>query len=177
MLWSARSVWFEPEFALMSRRPGLGTTWFEKFASDAFPSDFLIVDGRKVRPPGFYLRKLDEAAQQPIKRSRKRFGSAGATCEQQQGAPGCARRDLQFAPEASGQDAVICVWLPEVTFIDRFWGRFSLHGVSRPAEPVGPFSCLEGGSYPPASVFCALGRFSGLQLIVERRAGVQVPSC
>ena len=100
----------EPEFALMSRRPGLGTTWFEKFASDAFPSDFLIVDGRKVRPPGFYLRKLDEAAQQPIKRSRKRFGSAGATCEQQQGAPGCARRDLQFAPEASGQDAVIwCV--------------------------------------------------------------------
>lgn len=63
----------EPEFALMSRRPGLGTTWFEKFAGDAFPSDFLIVDGRKVRPPGFYLRKLDEAAQQPIKRSRKRF--------------------------------------------------------------------------------------------------------
>ena len=25
---------------------------------------------------------------------------------------------------------MICVWLPEVTFIDRFWGRFSLHGVS-----------------------------------------------
>ena len=41
----------EPEFFTMSRRPGLGSAWFEKYGSDAFPSDFLIVDGRKVRPP------------------------------------------------------------------------------------------------------------------------------
>lgn len=63
----------EPEFALMSRRPGLGTSWFVKFSTDAFPSDFLIVDGRKVRPPGFYLRRLVEAEQAPIKRRRKAF--------------------------------------------------------------------------------------------------------
>lgn len=61
-----------PEFAVMSRRPGLGTTWFEKFKADAFPSDFLIVDGRKVRPPAFYLDKLEEDEQTPIKRHRKR---------------------------------------------------------------------------------------------------------
>lgn len=62
----------KPEFAVMSRRPGLGTTWFEKFKRDAFPSDYLIIDGRKIKPPHFYLNKLDEDEQTPIKRGRKR---------------------------------------------------------------------------------------------------------
>lgn len=48
----------EPEFATMSRRPGLGSSWFDKFEKDAFPSDFLIIGGRKVKPPKFYLDKL-----------------------------------------------------------------------------------------------------------------------
>lgn len=48
----------EPEFATMSRRPGLGSSWFDKFQSDAFPSDFLVVDGQKVKPPKYYLDKL-----------------------------------------------------------------------------------------------------------------------
>lgn len=61
----------EPEFALMSRRPGIGQAWFDRFSSDAFPSDFLIVDGRRKPVPSFYLRKLDEAQQVPIKRARK----------------------------------------------------------------------------------------------------------
>lgn len=58
----------EPEFANMSRGGrgglgGIGTPWFEKFGSDAFPSDFVIIDGRKVRPPRFYLRKLEQRAE------------------------------------------------------------------------------------------------------------------
>lgn len=48
----------EPEFSTMSRRPGLGSTWFDKFHSDAFPSDFLIIGGKKVKPPKYYLDKL-----------------------------------------------------------------------------------------------------------------------
>lgn len=48
----------EPEFATMSRRPGLGSSWFAKFEADCFPSDFLVVDGHKVKPPKFYLDKL-----------------------------------------------------------------------------------------------------------------------
>lgn len=62
----------EPEFITMSRRPGLGSAWFDKFASDAFPSDFLVVNGRRMKPPAFYLNKLDETGQKPIKRARKR---------------------------------------------------------------------------------------------------------
>lgn len=47
-----------PEFGLMSRRPGLGSGWFDKYHMDAFPSDFLIVDGKKRNVPSFYKKKL-----------------------------------------------------------------------------------------------------------------------
>lgn len=47
-----------PEFALMSRRPGIGTEWYEKFGSDAFPSDFLIHQGKKHPVPRYYFDKL-----------------------------------------------------------------------------------------------------------------------
>lgn len=47
-----------PEFCVQSK--GLGQAWFDKFKSDAFPSDFLIIDGRKVKPPRFYLKQLKE---------------------------------------------------------------------------------------------------------------------
>jgi hypothetical protein len=54
----------EPEFATMSRGGrdgdgGIGMYWFRQFRGDAFPSDFLISDGRKVRPPSSYLKKLE----------------------------------------------------------------------------------------------------------------------
>lgn len=55
----------EPDFGNMSRRPGIASDWFDKFHADAFPSDFVIMDGRQVLPPVYYLRKLqqrDEAA-------------------------------------------------------------------------------------------------------------------
>lgn len=61
-----------PEFCVMSRRPGIGTSWFDTFKTDAFPSDFLIIDGKRCRVPPFYLKKLKEDEQTPIKRARKR---------------------------------------------------------------------------------------------------------
>jgi len=48
----------QPEFCLMSRRPGIGSQWFEKYHKDAFPSDFLVVSGKKHPVPRFYLDKL-----------------------------------------------------------------------------------------------------------------------
>lgn len=53
----------EPEFALYSRRPGLGSTWFDKYKSDCFPSDFLALnDGRLCAVPQYYSRKLEKEA-------------------------------------------------------------------------------------------------------------------
>jgi hypothetical protein len=49
-----------PEFNLMSRRPGIGARWFEKFKSDVFPRDEFVVGGRVNRPPRFFFKKLEE---------------------------------------------------------------------------------------------------------------------
>lgn len=46
----------EPEFVLMSRMPGLGRSWFERFGGDCFPSDFVTINGRKRPVPGYYLK-------------------------------------------------------------------------------------------------------------------------
>ncbi|AXH73753.1 MAG: replication initiator protein [Microviridae sp.] len=47
-----------PEFALMSLKPGLGSGWYDKYHKDAFPSDFLVHQGKKHPVPRFYYQKL-----------------------------------------------------------------------------------------------------------------------
>lgn len=66
-------VWHtvEPEFALSSRRPGIGSTWFDKHKTDCFPSDYVVVDGRKQPVPSYYTKKLEEEEQKPFKLQRK----------------------------------------------------------------------------------------------------------
>lgn len=60
-----------PEFITMSRRPGIGSAWFEEFGGDAFPSDFLVHDGRRKRVPRFYLKRLGQEDQDKITLQRK----------------------------------------------------------------------------------------------------------
>lgn len=62
-----------PEFALMSRRPGLGAGWYEKYKSDCFPSDFLTHKGKKRPVPKFYTERLkrdDPEAHEAVKKAR-----------------------------------------------------------------------------------------------------------
>lgn len=61
----------KPEFGVMSRRPGIGATWLEKFRDDVFPSGFIVVDGQKRPPPRFYVNKLKEEEQQLLKRQAR----------------------------------------------------------------------------------------------------------
>lgn len=60
----------EPEFAKQSTRPAIGKRWFEKYKSDVFPSDFIIVDGKKHPVPKYYLKLLAEEELKRIKRAR-----------------------------------------------------------------------------------------------------------
>lgn len=53
-----------PEFTTMSRRPGIGKTWYEKYSSDCYPSDFIIINGKKCKPPRYYDKI--HAVEQPI---------------------------------------------------------------------------------------------------------------
>lgn len=59
-----------PEFLTMSRRPGIGADWYERHARDAFPSDFVIVEGSKKPVPRYYERKLAEDDLKAIKQKR-----------------------------------------------------------------------------------------------------------
>lgn len=44
-----------PEYCTMSRRPhGIGYGWYEKYASDAFPKDFITIRGARHKPPRYY---------------------------------------------------------------------------------------------------------------------------
>lgn len=48
----------EPEFVRMSRRPGIGSTWLDKYETDVFPHDYTIIrNGVKSKPPKFYSQK------------------------------------------------------------------------------------------------------------------------
>lgn len=44
----------QPEFPLMSRNPGIGKTWMEKYQSDVYPHDHVIIRGREMKPPRYY---------------------------------------------------------------------------------------------------------------------------
>jgi len=54
-------VYLEPEYATMSRNPGLGASWFERFRAEVYPSDTVLVRGRLSRPPRYYDSKLGDA--------------------------------------------------------------------------------------------------------------------
>lgn len=60
-----------PEFAVMSRRPGIGQLWFQRFSSDVFPSDNIIVDGRKQSSTRYYDQQLTEEQLKEVKQRRK----------------------------------------------------------------------------------------------------------
>lgn len=48
-----------PEYSTMSRRPGIGSGWYDLFKKDVYPSDSVVVRGREIRPPQFYDRKIE----------------------------------------------------------------------------------------------------------------------
>lgn len=50
------------EYCTMSRRPGIGSGFFEKFRSDVYPRDEVIVRGVACRPPRYYDSRLEIAA-------------------------------------------------------------------------------------------------------------------
>lgn len=49
------------EYSTMSRRPGIGRSWYEKYSSDVFPDDFVIIDGKRRPTPKYYRALLEQA--------------------------------------------------------------------------------------------------------------------
>lgn len=49
-----------PEFLVMSRNPGIGAWWYEKYRGDLFPHDYAVSDGRKWKVPRYYFEKAQQ---------------------------------------------------------------------------------------------------------------------
>jgi len=43
-----------PEYTNMSLKPGIGHGWLEKYKSDVYPADTVVLKGKKMRPPRYY---------------------------------------------------------------------------------------------------------------------------
>lgn len=54
-------IQLRPEFAVMSRRPGIGAGWLAKFARDVYPMDGVVVDGSVRQVPRAYDRLFKRA--------------------------------------------------------------------------------------------------------------------
>ena len=60
----------QPEYATMSRKPGIGKTWFDEYKTDVYPNDYVVIKKHKIRPPRFYDKQLTEQELEKIKEKR-----------------------------------------------------------------------------------------------------------
>lgn len=49
----------QQEYATMSRRPGIAGDWLAKYQDDVYPSDFITINGKKMKPPKAYDRQYE----------------------------------------------------------------------------------------------------------------------
>jgi len=65
----------QPEYITMSRRPGIGNQWIEKFHNDVYNGDMVIIKkGLTCKPPRYYdnvMERLNKERIEKIKKERK----------------------------------------------------------------------------------------------------------
>ena len=64
----------QPEYTVMSRRPGIAYEWFKKFKHEVFPDDFVVIDARKMPPPKYYqyIYELDPDTNMRVVKKRRK---------------------------------------------------------------------------------------------------------
>ena len=71
-------TWIRPEYVTMSRRPGIGREWYDKYRDDIFPADNVPVAGYGIvqKVPRFYeeiFKTEDPLSLEEIKAIRQKF--------------------------------------------------------------------------------------------------------
>jgi hypothetical protein len=70
-------VWpLQPEYTTMSRRPGIGKKWLEKFKDDVYPHDYVVVNGSKMKVPSYYdklFESMDPEEYEKLKTKREEY--------------------------------------------------------------------------------------------------------
>lgn len=65
-------VWtVRPEYATMSRKPGIGHHWLEQYGEEVYPDDEVVHQARRFRPPRYYDDQLEEQFLESIKTRRR----------------------------------------------------------------------------------------------------------
>ena len=67
-------VQIEPEYATMSRRPGIGLNWLKLYGEETYRDDSVICRGRPMKPPRYYDEKYEETdpeAVEDVRRARR----------------------------------------------------------------------------------------------------------
>ena len=70
---AGNDFWLTPEFAYMSRHPGIGKNWWDKYHTDVTSTDGVWRHSTKTKPPRYYdklLEKLDTRLYESIKNAR-----------------------------------------------------------------------------------------------------------
>lgn len=49
-----------PEYVTMSRKPGIGKPWLDKFSKDVYPEDYIVLRGKKLKPPKYYNSQYEK---------------------------------------------------------------------------------------------------------------------
>jgi hypothetical protein len=60
----------EPEYCTMSRKPGIGYNWLQKYKADVYPHDYVVINDQKVKPPRYYDSLLTEEELAEVKERR-----------------------------------------------------------------------------------------------------------
>ncbi len=59
-------------YSTMSRKPGIGSTWFDKYHSDLYPSDNCVTGGNKGRVPRYYDSLLEKTNPEQLEELKKK---------------------------------------------------------------------------------------------------------
>lgn len=62
----------DPEFALMSRNPGIGAGWIDKWSCDVYPRDGVVVRGSLCKPPRYYDLRVERRCPELVDGVRRR---------------------------------------------------------------------------------------------------------
>lgn len=49
-----------PEYSSMSRRPGIGKDWYDQYGTQTYNNDYVVIKGRKMKPPKFYDTQIEK---------------------------------------------------------------------------------------------------------------------
>lgn len=61
----------EPEYTTMSRKPGIGKGWYDKWKDDVYPEDHLVVGTKEMLPPKYYDKNYEIDAPKEHKNLKK----------------------------------------------------------------------------------------------------------